>query len=119
MRQDSITKLLNKKVITFFAEGKDTTTVQSLIYDKIRYFAQIIRDEGENDLYGLLIADVDYITPESLKNRIMYIHECEKMIEKIRWIAENKHKFPQFSNIKMFNLLALKEALSKENALPF
>jgi hypothetical protein len=63
--------------------------------------------------------DYDSIESAKLKYYVCYIHHCNKRVENLAWILKNRLRFHQFDNIKVFNLIQLKEKLSVENSLPF
>ena len=53
----------------------------------------------------------DMITSSRIRYSIYYITHCEKRIEGINWIINNRLKLSEYSRIQLFNLIKLKELL--------
>jgi hypothetical protein len=112
MEKETIRKLVLNNVLKHLKENKDINYIKTELFNKIHKFIEIISRNEDIDVYELLTYDPDTITPDVTKYRIMYINECNKRINDLSWIVENKKKFPKLDFYKIFKLLLLKERLT-------
>jgi hypothetical protein len=120
MRKESITNMIDKKIISSLVEGHAIRVIQEDLIDRMNKFCSNIKEDRSVDLLKLLtIEDTESITHSKTKYQIIYIKECQKRVKDLGWLTSNKHRFPNLSNSQVFNLIKLKEKLSEENALPF
>lgn len=120
MRQESITNMIDKKIITSLVEGHAIRSIQDDLNTRMNNMVVSIKTCDRNvDVLYLLTSDVNKIQSTRQRYQVMYIKECGKRVKDLEWLINNKYKFPRLSNSQVFNLLKLKEKLSEENALPF
>jgi hypothetical protein len=119
MTKERITEMIDKKILESFSNGFAIKVIQNQLEEKANKFAANIKQDPTVDLLRLLSLEFDQVAPVRTKFGVAYIKQSLKRIKDLEWVKKNKYKFPQHSSSQVFNLLKLKEKLSKENALPF
>lgn len=122
MRKENIFDMIDRKIVQHFIDGSTIGIIQSDLSTRASNFIKVFESTNTQKKLLELLQNLNFdddVTPSKLKYQIFYIKHCLSRIEDLTWMVNNKHKFENFSNLKLFKLIQLKNKLSKENALPF
>jgi hypothetical protein len=117
MRKETIKNNITTNILKNLDEGQDIDDIKKELFVKIHKFVRIISSDPEINVYELLTHDPDTIGAVRTRCQVIYINECNRYINDLSWIIQNKNKFPKLSNYSLFKLILLKERLSIEKKL--
>lgn len=118
MNKERIAEMIDRNILNSLTEGHAIQYIKDELDQKMNKFVGNIKDSDKNvDVLKLLFMEPENITPTKTRYQIMYIKHCGKRIKDLDWVFDNKIKYPKLSRSQVFNLIKLKEKLSKENAI--
>ena len=117
MRKDSIVRVIDNKIIENFSNDYKINLERSELKLKMDKFSNVVQKELNTNHSNILDIDPNLISIDRIRNFVIYVQHCNKRIETMDWMLNNKWKFKGYSNLKIFNLIKLKESLSRENAI--
>lgn len=116
MQKESITRVIDNKIIENFANDYKICDERSELHFKMDKFSKKVQSELNITHKEIIELDPETILINRIRHFIIYIQHCNKRMNSMDWMLNNKWKFKGYSNLKIFNLIKLKESLSKENA---
>ncbi len=113
MDKNRINDMVDRKIIESFKDNLSIGAVKSDLKVRIKNFTTTITKDGVsiNDLYD---KDFSEISPIRHRYGITYIKQCEKRISDLDWIINNKFKFENLSNSKLFSLIKFREKIEEK-----
>lgn len=120
-KKESILKLIDTKIIKQI--NSDDLSFIEIIQDleeKINRFGIIMSSNYDRETIDNAILifnrkqDIVNIEPKALRYNVCFRGHCINRINDIKWIIKNRYKFNKYDNIKVYNLILLKNKL-KEN----
>lgn len=120
IKRESIKNIIDKNIVDLINAGNGFKYLK----DNLEYRSSRIRKKFYKDIISCSdVCDMDpdmllyneyywdMITSSRIRYSIYYITHCEKRIEGINWIINNRLKLSEYSRIQLFNLIKLKELL--------
>lgn len=120
IKKESIKNIIDKNIVDLINAGNGFKYLK----DNLEYRSSRIRKKFYKDIISCSdVCDMDpdmllyneyywdMITSSRIRYSIYYITHCEKRIEGINWIINNRLKLSEYSRIQLFNLIKLKELL--------
>ena len=117
MQKESITRVIDNKIIENFANDCKICDELSELRFKMNKFSKKIQYELNISHIDIIELDPETVSIDRIRHFIIYVQHCDKRITSMIWMLNNKWKFKGYSNLKIFKLVKLKESLSKENAI--
>ena len=120
IKRESIKNIIDKNIVDLINAGNGFKYLKDNLEDRSssirqKFYKDIIScsDVCDMDPDMLLYNEYywDMITSSRIRYSIYYITHCEKRIEGINWIINNRLKLSEYSRIQLFNLVKLKELL--------
>jgi hypothetical protein len=116
MKEERINDLIDNQILKSFSDFKSLNDVHVVSIIKSELRTKIVKFTGillkDVDVDKMLGLKFDEITPIKVRYGIANIRHCKKRINDLNWLLDNKYKFKNLSNTKVFNLIKLKDKLS-------
>jgi hypothetical protein len=112
MDERRINDMVDKKIIESLRMKCTISDIQSELKTRMNNFTKSIKVDtaiNYDKLYNTNFEDIKIVRH---RYGITYIKQCQKRVNDLNWILDNKSKFERYSNFEIFKLIQLKDKLS-------
>lgn len=104
--------MVDRTIKQSFKGDKDIIDIKKQLKTRCVNFMKVLLKDETLDIDEVMTSDWEDLKSSRIKYGVYYIRSCNKRIDDLDWVLNNKYKFTGRDESEIFGLIKLKDKLS-------